>query len=71
MAALNVFFGMNCPLLPLSKTFSQMTRYLLARAGCQPAAMGKMDAVILPVSGCDTNASVCVTSDLFLARAPA
>jgi hypothetical protein len=29
-----------------------------ARAGCQPATMGKMDAVILPASGCDTNASV-------------
>jgi hypothetical protein len=33
--------------------------YLLlwARAGCQPATMWKMDAVIVPASGCDTNAS--------------
>src|SRR4051812_3809754 len=63
----------RCPLLPVSKleTFLRMGELSIARGGCQPAATGKTDAVILPVSDCDTNASVCVTSALFPARAPA
>src|ERR1700738_3680059 len=42
---------------PKFRTFCDVRR-LCRHAGCQPAIMGKMDAVILPASGCDTNASV-------------
>ena len=40
------------------RTHFLAARLFCARAWCQPAIIGTMDAVILPVSGCDTNASV-------------
>jgi hypothetical protein len=45
-------------------------RYRRHAPGGNRSQQGRWTQLILPVSRCDTNASVCVTSNLFRARAP-